>query len=74
MCFCPERMAEGAAMTELYELPQIVSGRNQAAAERADKVFRHLTDKVIHLSPEEAELASSSSTRGATPASPTSST
>ena len=57
VCFCPERIAEGRAMTELYELPQIVSGRSQAAAERADKFFRHLTDKVIHLSPEEAELA-----------------
>src|ERR1051326_825450 len=57
VCFCPERIAEGRAMTELYELPQIVSGRSPAAAERADKFFRHLTDKVIHLSPEEAELA-----------------
>ena len=25
--FCPERIAEGRAMTELYALPQIVSGR-----------------------------------------------
>ena len=27
VAFCPERIAEGKAMTELYELPQIVSGR-----------------------------------------------
>ena len=27
--FCPERIAEGKAMTELYTLPQIVSGRDQ---------------------------------------------
>lgn len=57
VCFCPERIAEGRALTELYELPQIVSGRSPRAAERADKLFRHLTDSIIHLSPEEAELA-----------------
>ena len=57
VCFCPERIAEGHALTELYELPQIVSGRSPRAAERADKLFRHLTESIIHLSPEEAELA-----------------
>jgi len=57
VCFCPERIAEGHALTELFELPQIVSGRKSAAAERADKLFRHLTEKIVHLSPEEAELA-----------------
>ncbi len=57
VCFCPERIAEGHALTELFELPQIVSGRKAAAAERADKLFRHLTEKIVHLSPEEAELA-----------------
>ena len=57
VCFCPERIAEGHALTELYELPQIVSGRTEVAAERADKLFRRLTEKIVHLSPEEAELA-----------------
>ena len=28
VAFCPERIAEGKAMTELYELPQIVSARD----------------------------------------------
>ena len=27
VAFCPERIAEGKAMTELFELPQIVSAR-----------------------------------------------
>jgi UDP-N-acetyl-D-mannosaminuronic acid dehydrogenase len=57
VCFCPERIAEGHALTELYELPQIVSGRTPVASERADKFFRRLTDKIVHLSPEEAELS-----------------
>lgn len=55
--FCPERLAEGRAMVELFELPQIVSGRSAQALERAEKLFRNLTPEVVHLSPEEAELA-----------------
>jgi len=55
--FCPERIAEGKAMTELYELPQIVSGRSEAVLERAEKLFRNLASQMVRLSPEEAELA-----------------
>ena len=57
VAFCPERIAEGQAMTELYELPQIVSGRTDRATERATKFFRNLTAQVVVLTPEEAELA-----------------
>jgi UDP-N-acetyl-D-mannosaminuronic acid dehydrogenase len=57
VAFCPERIAEGKAMVELFSLPQIVSARNPAAAERASRLFRRLTEKVIELAPEEAELA-----------------
>jgi UDP-N-acetyl-D-mannosaminuronic acid dehydrogenase len=55
--FCPERIAEGRAMTELYTLPQIVSGRDQATRDRAAAVFGRLTDTIVELEPEEAELA-----------------
>lgn len=55
--FCPERIAEGKAMTELFELPQIVSGRTPEALDRADGLFRSLTERTVHLQPEEAELA-----------------
>jgi UDP-N-acetyl-D-mannosaminuronic acid dehydrogenase len=55
--FCPERIAEGKAMTELYELPQIVSGTRESAVERAEKLFRNLASQIVRLSPEEAELA-----------------
>ncbi|HEV2756057.1 MAG TPA: nucleotide sugar dehydrogenase [Actinomycetota bacterium] len=57
VAFCPERIAEGKAMTELYELPQIVAGRTERATERAAKFFRNLTAQVVVLTPEEAELA-----------------
>ncbi len=57
VAFCPERIAEGRAMTELYELPQIVASRSPRAIERATKLFRNLTHEVLLLEPEEAELA-----------------
>jgi UDP-N-acetyl-D-mannosaminuronic acid dehydrogenase len=57
VAFCPERIAEGKAMVELYELPQIVAARSDAGREGAEKVFRRLTDHIVFLSPEEAELA-----------------
>jgi UDP-N-acetyl-D-mannosaminuronic acid dehydrogenase len=55
--FCPERIAEGKAMSELYELPQIVAGRSEWSTDRAEKLFRNLTDETVRLLPEEAELA-----------------
>jgi UDP-N-acetyl-D-mannosaminuronic acid dehydrogenase len=55
--FCPERIAEGHALKELRELPQIVSGRTEPARQRAADLFRRLTDKIVFLEPEEAELA-----------------
>jgi UDP-N-acetyl-D-mannosaminuronic acid dehydrogenase len=57
VAFCPERIAEGKAMVELFELPQIVSARRPEAAARAEKLFRHLTEQIVPLTPEEAELA-----------------
>ncbi len=57
VAFCPERIAEGKAMTELFDLPQIVSGTTPQARERAAQLFGELTDSVVHLEPEEAELA-----------------
>ena len=57
VAFCPERIAEGKAMTELFELPQIVSARSASGLERAAKLFSTLTNSIVELSPEEAELA-----------------
>jgi UDP-N-acetyl-D-mannosaminuronic acid dehydrogenase len=57
VAFCPERIAEGRAMEELFSLPQIVSGRTQEARARAAKLFGALTQSIVELEPEEAELA-----------------
>jgi UDP-N-acetyl-D-mannosaminuronic acid dehydrogenase len=55
--FCPERIAEGRAMEELHTLPQIVSGRTDETVRRATALFGVLTDQVIAVGVEEAELA-----------------
>lgn len=57
VAYCPERIAEGRAFTELYDLPQIVSARSARSVERAEKLFGALTDRIVTVSPEEAELA-----------------
>ena len=57
LAFCPERIAEGKAMEELFSLPQIVSATGRQGRERAAALFRTLTSHIIELEPDEAELA-----------------
>ena len=48
VAFCPERIAEGKAMTELFELPQIISARTARGVERAGALFRRLYRAARH--------------------------
>jgi UDP-N-acetyl-D-mannosaminuronic acid dehydrogenase len=57
VAFCPERIAEGKAMTELFTLPQIISSRSGTGLGRARALFARLTPTLVEMSPEEAELA-----------------
>lgn len=57
LAFCPERIAQGYALSELVSLPQIVSGCTPEAVERASELFLRLTDQIVVVEPEEAELA-----------------
>jgi UDP-N-acetyl-D-mannosaminuronic acid dehydrogenase len=57
IAFCPERIAEGKAFTELFDLPQIVSATSENALVRAKDLFLKLTNQVVETTPEEAELA-----------------
>jgi UDP-N-acetyl-D-mannosaminuronic acid dehydrogenase len=57
LAFCPERIAEGKALTELFDLPQIVAARSPEVSQRAEKLFRNLTEQIVAVAPEEAELA-----------------
>jgi len=57
IAYCPERIAQGFALKELSELPQIVGGVTARAAERASVLFAALGGKIIKVQPIEAELA-----------------
>jgi UDP-N-acetyl-D-mannosaminuronic acid dehydrogenase len=57
VAFCPERIAEGRALKELRELPQIVAARQDRGYKRASDLFGHLTKQIVRMEPEEAELA-----------------
>jgi len=57
VAYCPERIAQGYAIRELHELPQIVSGSSPEAIESATRLFSLLAPEIVHLEIEEAELA-----------------
>jgi len=55
--FCPERIAQGYALEELKELPQIISGNNEKSVEVARNLFGDMGAEIIELNLTEAELA-----------------
>jgi UDP-N-acetyl-D-mannosaminuronic acid dehydrogenase len=57
LAFCPERIAEGNAIEELVQLPQIVSGFEPDAVAAASRLFGMIAPSLIELTPQEAELA-----------------
>jgi len=57
VAYCPERIAQGYAIKELRELPQIVSGSSPEAVEAATQLFTLVAPEIVHLEIEEAELA-----------------
>lgn len=57
LAYCPERIVQGQSLVELAQLPQLIGGATQRAAERAAQLFRLLGGKIIFLRPIEAELA-----------------
>lgn len=57
IAFCPERTAEGNALTELRELPQVISGNSSAAIELCVEFFNKMVDELVEASClEEAEI------------------
>jgi len=57
VAFCPERVAQGHALDEIRELPQIVSAFSERGLAAAQSFFAPLTPQVLTLEPLEAELA-----------------
>lgn len=58
IAYCPERIVQGFALTEVKGLPQIISGFSAQAVERCQEIFRIATEAPpIVLEIGEAELA-----------------
>lgn len=56
VAFCPERIAQGHAMRELVELPQIVAGCDDEATKVATELFSRIAPSIVPMKPVEAEL------------------
>lgn len=57
VAYCPERIAQGYAIRELHQLPQLISGLTPKAVARAAELFSRIAPKVIPVTVAEAELA-----------------
>ncbi|HTY13244.1 MAG TPA: nucleotide sugar dehydrogenase [Candidatus Omnitrophota bacterium] len=55
--FCPERIAEGKALEEIFDLPQIISAFDRGTETEMKKLFGRITRDVVTVSPMEAETA-----------------
>ncbi len=55
--FCPERIAQGKALIELEQIPQIISASDEKTLEIVKAIFSRMTSSVIELNMKEAELA-----------------
>ena len=45
--FCPERIVEGKALKEVFDLPQIIGADNEDAANLAEKLFKTITKNIV---------------------------
>jgi len=54
LAFCPERTVEGRAIPEMCSLPQIIGGLDERSADRAEAMFRRITEKIVRVSSLEA--------------------
>jgi UDP-N-acetyl-D-mannosaminuronic acid dehydrogenase len=57
VAYCPERVVQGHGISELYSLPQIVSGTSADAEAEAADLFAHIAPEVVRVKPIEAEFA-----------------
>jgi len=54
LAFCPERTIEGKAIPEMRSLPQIIGGLDEDSVDRAERLFRQITPKIVRVSSLEA--------------------
>ncbi len=57
LAFCPERIAQGKAIEETKELPQIVGGIDKESTKKATEFFKKFTVEQVESDARSAELA-----------------
>jgi UDP-N-acetyl-D-mannosaminuronic acid dehydrogenase len=57
VAFCPERVVQGNGLSELRDMPQIVSGTTPDAERDASRLFERISRETVIVSPIEAEFA-----------------
>ncbi|MBU2476460.1 nucleotide sugar dehydrogenase [Candidatus Micrarchaeota archaeon] len=57
LAFCPERIAQGKAIEETKEIPQIIGGIEEKSSEKAMEFFKPFTKEQIKTDAKSAELA-----------------
>jgi UDP-N-acetyl-D-mannosaminuronic acid dehydrogenase len=57
LAFCPERIVQGQAISELYSLPQIISANAQLCEQRVSRVFQTFSPSIVIANFKEAEFA-----------------
>lgn len=57
LAYCPERIAEGKAIEELSQIPQIIGTFDARSASKAGHLFSQITQSVLFTDPLSAELA-----------------
>lgn len=57
LAYCPERIAEGKSVEELFEIPQIIGSLDEKSAQKAAKIFEKIAPKILYTNPKSAELA-----------------
>lgn len=57
LAYCPERIAEGDAIREIKEMPQIIGGNDPISSRRAVKFFSSFNVKCLVTDAKSAELA-----------------
>ncbi|MEM2963189.1 MAG: nucleotide sugar dehydrogenase [Candidatus Anstonellales archaeon] len=56
LAFCPERLAEGKAIKELFSLPEIVGANDNKSKERAVEIFKRIKKEIYTTTAINAEL------------------
>ena len=57
IAFCHERVVQGNTFLEIEKLPQIIAGSSSKATQRASKIFKKISKKIITCKLKEAEFS-----------------